>query len=213
MSEKQNAAELAEKVRKDALVDKIKKVASVKLADLDGKFVVIKDVTDYGDLFNDMGDQALIFGIKDGYVYQIKFDKDFENNIKDVTKGKLVTYLDKDKSKINWLQDHVEQQPFESYNSLRSSKFVGDAGVPLLEALEAYIHGTYNISGYDTRLVTLADLVADLKEVASASGSGASSAASSASDASSSSAAAKSSASAAKPASADPAADGKKADK
>lgn len=167
MSEKQNAAELAEKARKDALIAKIKKSASVKLADLNGKFVVIKNVTDYGDLFNDMGDQALIFGIKDGYVYQIKFDKDFETNIQDVTKGKLVVYLDAAKSKINWLQDHVEQQPFESFNSLRSSKFVGDAGIPLLEALEAYIHGTYNISGYDTRLVTLADLVADLKETSS----------------------------------------------
>lgn len=171
MSEKQNAAELAEKARKDALIEKIKKAASVKLADLNGKFIVIKDVTDYGDLFNDMGDQALIFGIKDGYVYQIKFDKDFETNIQDVTKGKLVVYLDAGKSKINWLQDHIEQQPFESFNSLRSSKFVGDAGIPLLEALEAYIHGTYNISGYDTRLVTLADLVADLKETSSSAAS------------------------------------------
>lgn len=175
MSEKQNAAELAEKARKDALIEKIKNTASVKLADLNGKFIVIKDVTDYGDLFNDMGDQALIFGIKDGYVYQIKFDKDFETNIQDVTKGKLVAYLDADKSKINWLQDHVEQQPFESFNSLRSSKFVGDAGIPLLEALEAYIHGTYNISGYDTRLVTLADLVADLKETSSSAASSAAS--------------------------------------
>lgn len=173
MSEKQNAAELAEKARKDALIEKIKKAASVKLADLNGKFIVIKDVTDYGDLFNDMGDQALIFGIKDGYVYQIKFDKDFETNIQDVTKGKLVVYLDAGKSKINWLQDHIEQQPFESFNSLRSSKFVGDAGIPLLEALEAYIHGTYNISGYDTRLVTLADLVADLKETSSSAASSA----------------------------------------
>ena len=34
----------------------------------------------------------------------------------------------------------------------------------MLEALEAHIHGTYNIAGYDSRLVTFAELVADLKE-------------------------------------------------
>lgn len=181
MSENRDAAELAEKARKDALVEEIKKAASVKLADLDGKFVVIKDVTDYGDLFNDAGDQALIFGIKDGRIYQIKFDKDFETNIQDVTKGKLVVVLDQDKSQINWLQDHIEQQPFESFNSLHSSEFVGDAGIPLLEALEAYIHGTFNISGYDTRLVTLPELVADLKENASSSSTPASSTSSSSS--------------------------------
>ncbi len=37
------------------------------------------------------------------------------------------------------------------------------------QALEAHIHGTYNISGYDTCLVSAAELIADLKDNASAS--------------------------------------------
>lgn len=40
----------------------------------------------------------------------------------------------------------------------------------MLEALEAHIHGTYNIAGYDSRLVTFAELVADLKDNSESAG-------------------------------------------
>ena len=153
----------AEKARKDALLKHIGKLKDVKFADLKDKYVLIKDVTDYGNLFNPKGDEALVFHIAtNGDVYENTFD-DKGKLVTDDSKNKLVITLDAGNNKINWLQDHVEQQPFETFNSLRSSKFIGDAGMPLLEALQHYIHGTYNIAGYDTRLVSLADLANDVQ--------------------------------------------------
>ena len=155
--------ESAEKARKDALLKHIGKLKDVKFADLKDKYVLIKDVTDYGNLFNPKGDEALVFHIDaNGDVYENTFD-DKGKLVTDDSKNKLVITLDAGNNKINWLQDHVEQQPFETFNSLRSSKFIGDAGMPLLEALQHYIHGTYNIAGYDTRLVSLADLANDVQ--------------------------------------------------
>lgn len=172
MTELYNSAELAEKARKDAFVKKVDNLEKVTEADLDGNFIVIKDVTDYGDLFVSDGDFPLVFGVVNGNIYKLHYnDADkFTAELADPTKGKLVVELDKANKKINWLQDHIEQQPFESFNSLRSAKYYGDdAGLPLLNALQAHIHGTYNISGYDTRLVSLADLASDIKKPASAS--------------------------------------------
>lgn len=153
----------AEKARKDALIKHIGKLKDVKFDDLKDKYVLIKDVTDYGNLFNLKGDEALVFHIAtNGDVYENTFD-DKGKLVTDDSKNKLVITLDAGNNKIDWLQDHVEQQPFETFNSLRSSKFIGDAGMPLLEALQHYIHGTYNIAGYDTRLVSLADLANDVQ--------------------------------------------------
>ncbi|MGJ2547980.1 hypothetical protein ACR8G1_22340, partial [Salmonella enterica subsp. enterica serovar Paratyphi A] len=177
-----------EEARNEAENAKLAKQNDVKLADLNNKFVVIKDITDYGDLFVDDGNRALVFGVKDNDIYKLNTSaKYFDEQVADPTQGELVVELDSANNKINWKQDHVEQQPFESFNSLRSSEFIGDAGYPLLQALEAYIHGTYNISGYDTRLVSAADLVADLEDNASASTSASSSSASSSTPASSAS--------------------------
>lgn len=172
MTELYNSAELAEKARKDAFVKKVDNLEKITEADLDGNFIVIKDVTDYGDLFASDGDFPLVFGVVTGNIYKLHYnDADkFTAELADPTKGELVVELDKANKKINWLQDHIEQQPFESFNSLRSAKYLGDdAGLPLLDALQAHIHGTYNISGYDTRLVSLADLAADIKKPASSS--------------------------------------------
>lgn len=153
----------AEKARKEALLEHIGKLKDVKFADLEDKYVLIKDVTDYGNLFNPKGDEALVFHIAtNGDVYENTFD-DKGKLVTDDSKNKLVITLDAGNNKIDWLQDHVEQQPFETFNSLRSSKFIGDAGMPLLEALQHYIRGTYNIAGYDTRLVSLADLANDVQ--------------------------------------------------
>ena len=164
-------SEGAEKKRNQAIVDAVNKAGQAKLADLADKFIVIKATTDYGDLFADKGDLPLILAIKNNNVYQLDIAGDkLEAEIADPTKGKLVVELDTANKQINWLQDHVEQQPFESFNSLRSSKYVGDdAGQPLLDAIQDYIRGTFNIAGYDSRLVSKAELVADLKDNASSS--------------------------------------------
>lgn len=179
-------AEPAEEARNEAENAKLAKQNDVTLADLNNKFVVIKDITDYGDLFVDDGNRALVFGVKDNDIYKLNTSAEyFDEQVADPTQGELVVELDSANNKINWKQDHVEQQPFESFNSLRSSEFIGDAGYPLLQALEAYIHGTYNISGYDTRLVSAADLVADLEDNASPSTPASSSSTSSSTPASS----------------------------
>lgn len=156
-----HSAEKAEKARNDALRDLIVKASKVKAGDLDKKFIVIKDVTDFGDLFDPRGADVLIFGIVGTDIYRLeKLEQ-----ASDPTKGELVVTTDTAKKEVIWKQDHKEQQPFEAYHVLRKSKYVGeDAGQPMLEALEAHIHGTYNIAGYDSRLVTLAELVADLKK-------------------------------------------------
>ena len=164
-------SEGAEKKRNQAIIDAVNTAGKAKLADLTDKFIVIKATTDYGDLFADAGDMPLILAVKSDGVYKLDIAHDkLEAQIADPTKGKLVVELDSAKKQINWLQDHVEQQPFESFNSLRSSKYVGDdAGQPLLDAIQDYIHGTFNIAGYDSRLVSKAELVADLKDNASSS--------------------------------------------
>lgn len=164
-------SEGAEKKRNQAIVDAVNKAGQAKLADLADKFIVIKAATDYGDLFADKGDLPLILAIKDNNVYQLDIAGDkLEAEIADPTKGKLVVELDTANKRIDWLQDHVEQQPFEAFNSLHSSKYIGDdAGQPLLDAIQNYIRGTFNISGYDSRLVSKAELVADLKSNASSS--------------------------------------------
>ena len=156
-----HSAEKAEKARNDALRDLIVKASKVKAGDLDKKFIVIKDVTDFGNLFDLRGADVLIFGIVGTDIYRLeKLEQ-----ASDPTKGELVVTTDAVKKEVIWKQDHKEQQPFEAYHVLRKSKYLGaDAGQPMLEALEAHIHGTYNIAGYDSRLVTFAELVADLKE-------------------------------------------------
>lgn len=171
-------SEGAEKKRNQAIVDAVNKAGKAKLADLADKFIVIKAATDYGDLFADKGDLPLILAIKDNNVYQLDIAGDkLEAEIADPTKGKLVVELDTANKRIDWLQDHVEQQPFEAFNSLHSSKYVGDdAGQPLLDAIQNYIRGTFNISGYDSRLVSKAELVADLKDNGASSNAGAGSA-------------------------------------
>ena len=165
MAQENIYAEPAEKARNDAENDKLAKQNGFALTNLNNKFVVIKAATDYGDLYVDNADRPLIFGVKNGNVYKLDLSAGkFADQVADPTKGELVVELDSANNKINWKQDHIEQQPFESFNSLRSSKFTGDAGYPLIQALEAHIHGTYNISGYDTRLVSAAQLIADLKD-------------------------------------------------
>ena len=162
--------EPAEKARNDAENAKLAEQNGFALTNLNNKFVVIKAATDYGDLFVDKADRPLIFGVKNDNIYKLDLSAGkFADQVADPTKGELVVELDSANNKINWKQDHIEQQPFESFNSLRSSKFTGDAGYPLIQALEAHIHGTYNISGYDTRLVSAAQLIADLKDSTPAS--------------------------------------------
>jgi hypothetical protein len=126
-----HSAEKAEKARNDALRDLIVKASKVKVSDLNKKFIVIKDVTDFGNLFDLRGADVLIFGIVGTDIYRLKKLE----QASDPTKGELVVTTDADKKEIIWKQDHKEQQPFEAYHVLRKSKYYGtDAGQPMLEA-------------------------------------------------------------------------------
>lgn len=158
-------SEGAEKKHNQETEALVQNAGKAKLADLADKFIVIKATTDFGDLFADLGDMPLILAIKDNNVYKLHLAASkFADEVADPTKGDLVVELDTANKEIHWLQDHQEQQPFEAFNSLHSSKYVGDdAGQPLLDAIQDYIRGTFNISGYDSRLVSKAELVADLK--------------------------------------------------
>lgn len=134
-------------------------LSKVSLATLNGKYVIVTSPTDSGNVYVENGHLDQGFGVVNGDIYHIDLSTD---QIKDPTKGDLVVTLDAPNKTIYWRQTHEEQQPYEAWASLHSSKFGGDAGVPLLEALEAYVRGTFNLTGYDTRLVTMADLIGEV---------------------------------------------------
>ena len=131
-------------------------LSEVSLATLNGKYIIVTSPTVSGNVYVENGHLNQGFGVVNGEIYHIDFSTD---QIKDPTKGDLVVTLDAPNKTIYWRQTHEEQQPYEAWASLHSSKFGGDAGAPLLEALEAYVRGTFNLTGYDTRLVTMADLI------------------------------------------------------
>ena len=128
----------------------------VTYATLNNKFIVVESPTDSGNVYVPNGQYNQLFAVVDGDIYHIKFAAD---QVADPTKGELVVSLNADNNLIYWKQAHKEQQVFEEVNSLHSAKYLGDAGQPLIEALQAHIIGTFNVAGYDTRLVTIQSLV------------------------------------------------------
>lgn len=196
-------AEQAEQEKNENLTQLIKAVNNVKLADLNNKFVVIKNITDSGNVYVDSADYPQFFGIVGGNVYHVK-----ENQFADPTKGKLVVSLDSSKKQVSYKVAHKEDQPYERFNTLRQATYFGEDGQALLQALKAHIVGTYNIHTYDAFLTSVPELNADIKansavaQPASSASSVASSASSVASSASSASSASTSSAAPASSASA-----------
>ena len=157
-------AEQAEQEMKINLTNLIKAVGGVKLADLNNKFVVIKNITDSGNVYVDGGDYPQFFAIVGGNVYHVT-----EQQFSDPTKGKLVITLDSGKKQVSYKVAHKEDQPYERFNTLRQVSYFGDDGQALLQALKAHILGTYNIHTYDAYLTSVPELNADVKANSSAS--------------------------------------------
>lgn len=157
-------AEQAEQEMKINLTNLIKAVGGVKLADLNNKFVVIKNITDSGNVYVDGGDYPQFFAIVGSNVYHVT-----EQQFSDPTKGKLVITLDSDKKQVSYKVAHKEDQPYERFNTLRQVSYFGDDGQALLQALKAHILGTYNIHTYDAYLTSVPELNADVKANSSAS--------------------------------------------
>lgn len=157
-------AEQAEQEMKINLTNLIKAVGSVKLADLNNKFVVIKNITDSGNVYVDEGDYPQFFAIVGGNVYHVT-----EQQFSDPTKGKLVITLDSGKKQVSYKVAHKEDQPYERFNTLRQVSYYGEDGQALLQALKAHILGTYNIHTYDAYLTSVPELNADVKANSSAS--------------------------------------------
>lgn len=151
-------AEQAEQEMKINLTNLIKAVGGVKLADLNNKFVVIKNITDSGNVYVDGGDYPQFFAIVGSNVYHVT-----EQQFSDPTKGKLVITLDSDKKQVSYKVAHKEDQPYERFNTLRQVSYFGDDGQALLQALKAHILGTYNIHTYDAYLTSVPELNADVK--------------------------------------------------
>lgn len=157
-------AEQAEQEMKINLTNLIKAVGGVNLADLNNKFVVIKNITDSGNVYVDGGDYPQFFAIVGSNVYHVT-----EQQFSDPTKGKLVITLDSDKKQVSYKVEHKEDQPYERFNTLRQVSYFGDDGQALLQALKAHILGTYNIHTYDAYLTSVPELNADVKANSSAS--------------------------------------------
>ena len=157
-------AEQAEQEMKINLTNLIKAVGGVKLSDLNNKFVVIKNITDSGNVYVDGGDYPQFFAIVGSNVYHVT-----EQQFSDPTKGKLVITLDSGKKQVSYKVAHKEDQPYERFNTLRQVSYFGDDGQALLQALKAHILGTYNIHTYDAYLTSVPELNADVKANSSAS--------------------------------------------
>lgn len=151
-------AEQAEQEKNENLTQLIKAVNNVKLADLNNKFVVIKNITDSGNVYVDSADYPQFFGIVGGNVYHVK-----ENQFADPTKGKLVVSLDSVKKQVSYKAAHKEDQPYERFNTIRQATYFGEDGQALLQALKAHIVGTYNIHTYDAYITSVPEINADVK--------------------------------------------------
>ena len=173
--------EEAIKAKKEALKADLTKVAGMKWADLKNNLVVIKEVTDYDGVTEPIisvgkskqayvpQEHALLFYAREASATQYEFDwveisdgygkeKDAVLNIPGLLYRKAVVAYDVTNKTVTWARDHQEQQPFELDFTTHIDK-IGDSepAQAMLLALEAYIKGTYNLSGYDSRLISLKD--------------------------------------------------------
>ena len=173
--------EEAIKAKKEALKADLTKVAGLKWADIKNNLIVIKEVTDYGGVTEPIvsvgkskqsyvpQEHALLFYAREASATQYEFDwveisddygkgKDAVLNIPGLLYRKAVVVYDVTNKTVTWARDHQEQQPFEPDFTTHIDK-VGDSEPTqaMLLALKAYIKGTYNLSGYDSRLISLKD--------------------------------------------------------
>lgn len=183
--------EEAIKAKKEALLADLTKVAGLKWADIKNNLVVIKEVTDYDGVTKPIvsvgkskqsyvpQEHALLFYAREASVTQYEFDwveisdvygkdKDAIINVPGLLYRKTVVAYDVTNKTVTWARDHQEQQPFELDFTTHVDK-VGDSepAQAMLSALEAYIKGTYNLSGYDSRLISYKDFANNVLKLAS----------------------------------------------
>lgn len=183
--------EEAIKAKKEALKADLTKVAGLKWADIKNNLVVIKEVTDYDGVTEPIvpvgkskqsyvpQEHALLFYAREASATQYEFDwveisdvygkdKDAIINVPGLLYRKTVVAYDVTNKTVTWARDHQEQQPFELDFTTHVDK-VGDSepAQAMLSALEAYIKGTYNLSGYDSRLISYKDFANNVLKLAS----------------------------------------------
>lgn len=173
--------EEAIKAKNDALVADLNKVSKLKWADLKNNLILIKEVTDYDGVTEPIisvgsakeayvpQEHALMFYAREAGATQYELDwvevsddygkgKDSVINVPGLLYRKAVVAYDVTNKTVTWARDHQEQQPFERDFVTHVDK-VGDSepAQAMLSALQAYIKGTYNLSGYDSRLISYKD--------------------------------------------------------
>lgn len=173
--------EEAIKAKNDALVADLNKAGKLKWADLKNNLILIKEVTDYDGVTEPIisvgsakeayvpQEHALMFYAREASATQYELDwvevsddygkgKDSVINVPGLLYRKAVVIYDVTNKTVTWARDHQEQQPFERDFVTHVDK-VGDSepAQAMLSALQAYIKGTYNLSGYDSRLISYKD--------------------------------------------------------
>lgn len=173
--------EEAIKAKNDALVADLNKAGKLKWADLKNNLILIKEVTDYDGVTEPIisvgsakeayvpQEHALMFYAREASATQYELDwvevsddygkgKDSVINVPGLLYRKAVVAYDVTNKTVTWARDHQEQQPFERDFVTHVDK-VGDSepAQAMLSALQAYIKGTYNLSGYDSRLISYKD--------------------------------------------------------
>lgn len=173
--------EEAIKAKNDALVADLNKAGKLKWADLKNNLILIKEVTDYDGVTEPIisvgfakeayvpQEHALMFYAREAGATQYELDwvevsddygkgKDSVINVPGLLYRKVVVAYDVTNKTVTWARDHQEQQPFERDFVTHVDK-VGDSepAQAMLSALQAYIKGTYNLSGYDSRLISYKD--------------------------------------------------------
>lgn len=173
--------EEAIKAKNNALVADLNKAGKLKWADLKNNLILIKEVTDYDGVTEPIisvgsakeayvpQEHALMFYAREASATQYELDwvevsddygkgKDSVINVPGLLYRKAVVAYDVTNKTVTWARDHQEQQPFERDFVTHVDK-VGDSepAQAMLSALQAYIKGTYNLSGYDSRLISYKD--------------------------------------------------------
>ena len=187
--------EEAIKAKNDALVADLNKAGKLKWADLKNNLILIKEVTDYDGVTEPIisvgsakeayvpQEHALMFYAREASATQYELDwvevsddygkgKDSVINVPGLLYRKAVVAYDVTNKTVTWARDHQEQQPFERDFVTHVDK-VGDSepAQAMLSALQAYVKGTYNLSGYDSRLISYKDFAHNIVTLGSTTGS------------------------------------------
>ena len=126
----------------------------LKEADLDGAFIELNDVSYSGNVYHEGGNGSLVFGISEQNIYRI--DPMVKEQHDDATKGQLVVTVAG--NVVRWRQEH-ELGNIYAKQFLAESKFTGDAGIPMMQALHNYLAGTFNIYVFDVNIKMPGDIV------------------------------------------------------